>query len=455
MSFNWFLELLTKFQAHKVVGSSEKLEVIKKLLQNKKMSSMFIRGERYFLFLFKKNIYVVNETSFSLVLSLVAFVSAILAKKIIHYYKLDERVQFVYQKMKKKTHNGLKRPLGFIRNKKHSTLSLIKKVRGGNEEPSLEKYFDAKYPPIGDSTLASDLYSMNQLLIKEIVTKCIRRGRAYRITDNKLSNLISEMIQLKSYEQVKKISHEVLILAITLSTYQPFGAIVYGNANDVIRNFKLGRLFIDNCPIIFGVVIGGITGWRSNINRTTKFNELFTELFKLGSKVTLAARMASFIRSKYIIDCADYFLELEKTPITTIQQDEKGTIIDVTRTEEHYVKDLPAKSDIFAVPNHPKHANEIYHQLDTGVDLNADVSIETLDGLIKTQRSVDGTISVGFKQTASKAQSYKPLKGQVNTWADLYKYDTTEAKESTERIIDSIAKRRYLVDAIQNPVDGE
>ena len=119
------------------------------------------------------------------------------------------------------------------------------------------------------------------------------------------------------------------------------------------------------------------------------------------------------------------------------------------------MKDLPAKSDIFAVPNHPKHANEIYHQLDTGVDLNADVSIETLDGLIKTQRSVDGTISVGFKQTASKAQSYKPLKGQVNTWADLYKYDTTEAKESTERIIDSIAKRRYLVDAIQNPVDGE
>lgn len=457
MSLRWFLEFLTHFQAHKVIGSSEKLEVVKKLLKNKKISPMFIGNERYFLFLFKKNIYVVTETSLCLALSLIAFFSVILVKKIIDYYKLDEKVKFLYQKIKKKTQNGLKRPIGFIKDKKDNTLNLIKKIRGGSEEgPSLEKYFDAKYPPIADSSLISDLYSPNQLLIKEVITKCVRRGRAYRITNTKLSNLINEMIQFKSYDQVRRISHEVLILAITLSTYQPFGAILYGNANEVLKGLKPLRWFLDNSPIIISLIIGAIKGCKfKDIDGDTKVSDFVFSIFKLLSNVTLASRMSSFIRAKLIIDCADYFLELERTSLTTIKQNERGKIIDVTRTEEHYVKDLPSKLDVFAVPNHPNHANEIYHRLDTDADLNDDISIETLDGLIKTQRSVDGTISVGFKQTGSKAQSYKPLKGQVKTWSDLYKHDTTEAKESAELIIDSIAKRRYLVDAIQNPVDGE
>ena len=49
-------------------------------------------------------------------------------KKIIDYYKLDEKVKFLYQKIKKKTQNGLKRPIGFIKDKKDNTLNLIKKI---------------------------------------------------------------------------------------------------------------------------------------------------------------------------------------------------------------------------------------------------------------------------------------------------------------------------------------
>jgi len=132
---------------------------------------------------------------------------------------------------------------------KTKTIDLVKKLRGGDGqmcyESSFEEFFDSdSISPIDLMLLPiqNERLSKQELFVKQIIKKCLKRDEVYRVTNMKLANLIRSMVQFQSKEKVRSISAELLALGMATST--PTIELMFNSLESLSYNFLPSLLLI-------------------------------------------------------------------------------------------------------------------------------------------------------------------------------------------------------------------
>jgi len=386
------------------------------IIKTKKSIPLYVNGTRYFLFVWKGRICYISEFTLCLILCSSVFLVIVAIRKLIKRFKLKKKVG-----------------------------TLIKKFRGGSQilhyEKDLEKELN---DPRNYSLLPSSYLDLTaqEKFIKDIVKKCLKPNRIYKITDLGLLQVINEMVDFNKKNLVKVISYDVFVLALVVSA-KPVSTIAYKGVANFLPNIASPFLVL-NAPIIAAVATAATLAFRIDLNvnlSTLGFKFLFMLLKSSG-----VFRSAEMVRSQLLIDCTDYVHELPQIDRKSLPSVEPE--LDPPSSSDSkisYTREYPIRQDTFVstAPNSELHYQE-------------DFQIKTLDGKFKKTQKLNGDKSFEWcpdRKPKSLKPKYIPLESRTKTLADLEKLDTTFDRKSASKIVETIQKEQITASILDESLE--
>jgi hypothetical protein len=420
---------LTTFFNEESLTSGNYTSILTVILKHKRWLLVDFSGKRYVFFLFNNKIYCVSEFMVCLILSSLSYFGVIGFRLIIEKLKLKQKTKKLFQASKIKT------------------IRLVKTLRGGSDgtcstEPSFEEPNSLNLIDISLVPFPVGKLSQNDLYIKQIIRKCIKQNQVYRITNPMLVKLVNSMVAFQSRENVRSISQELFSLALVVAMSNPTKYLMF---DGLALKQRFSSYLLSYSPMIASIGIGILFGIFTPLNGIG--GVLRAYLTRVSSTAFIAYMATSNLRSYFFIDCENYVQQLPIAEITRIAPSVIGPDLNVNNlitTKEPYVRVTPSKQDIFITTNQK--------------DFNYQHDFETLDGVWKKQRTVDGQSFIGYSRHKNSngllpSSHYEKLKTRTKTWCDLIKYDSTDSRNSARKIIKAVSKERFIKDAIEESLE--
>jgi hypothetical protein len=268
---------------------------------------------------------------------------------------------------------------------------------------------------------------VTESLVKGIVKKCLKRDRFYKVTNRGLAEIIEQMVEFKREDTTRIISYKAMILALVAYT-NPVTRILHESSIKVIRKLGFSTAIL-YAPLFVASFIGFTSGVSLNL---ANFNFLRNFLISF-STWSYSYRAAEFGRNILGIDCSDF---VQVLPVVDVVDS------DLNPTSKISVSvSKPTRHDIF-VSTSPN--QDLFYE--------EKLKMDTLDGFYKKSRTANGGSRITWSPTPHVDKvapiNHRPLKTRTRTMSDLRNFDSTNNRESVQKIIDQIQNERMAFEVL-------
>lgn len=241
--------------------------------------------------------------------------------------------------------------------------------------------------------------------------------------------VIEQMMEFQKKDNTRIISYDVLILAL-LKYSEPMSPIIFEGTRQIAQ--KLGySAFVKHAPLIISIIVGLTAGVSVNL----QYKNILYSFFSAIPVWFSSFKVAESTRNVLAIDCTDYVQELpvlEKNLLSETNVDSNSKIsVSLSKPTRH----------------------ETFTSTSPGQELHYEerINIDSLDGFYKEGTKLNGEKTLTWKPHSSlnKPQvtenRHIPLKERTKTLADLRNLDSTNTRESAEKIRNQIEKEQILI----------
>jgi len=389
----------------------------------KRWIPFYYNRRRYFMFLYRGKVSYLSEFTISLILCSVVFISTIGIRKLVQRFKLKRKIN-----------------------------RLIKKLRAGSTSlgdiVQYEESFTDEIIGYNPFDLSHFTLSARQKVIKSIIKKCLKPKRHYKIINRQILELIDKMMNYKKKDNLKIISYDVFVLALSIA-FKP--AIMVG-FKGIIEKF-VNPFILENSPIILSILTAFSLAIKFDL--TLGAFQLGTQTLWMLFKSITVFGFTEVFRATYLIDCGDYVAELPQAEVKQLPDNHNLPESESDISNVSYIRENPNPASTYVSTNP---GSSLYIQEDA--DQGGFLPIETLDGSVKQTRKVNGQTTVDWVpnrdiKVSKRQQRYIPLGDRTRTILDVQKLDSTFDKEATDEIIKAVAKEQVIALRLETVINGE
>lgn len=287
------------------------------------------------------------------------------------------------------------------------------------------------------------------------------------------------MLRYKAAEKLRVITFDVFVLGMVVSRKSGNRIANLTGISDFIDKW-ITEKFIEYGPLYISVILGAVFAITSPGGLS--FINISKGLIKIFFGTNTVVLSAEKIRSSLFTDCIDHVREVKvrrkpkndilasigdndaASQITlydnkfAIQQQEQLSPKIGDSTCEHYTRELPDKTKMFLETSPVSKDGFCYQNDFEEMPSTSQFNIDTLNGRLRSRRQVNGNWKLEWESMQNKKKSieqskYIPLDKRTKTLNDLKELDSTNNRESANRIIKAIQAEKLKAIIILDALD--